>query len=187
MAKQSKQPDSPSPFQGQLLLADPALRGDMFHRSVIFLGEHGASGAYGLILNQPTGNTVGELLTGDEFAPLRRIGVYTGGPVAQHQLTFAAFWWSAKKGFCSALRISAEEACAHTKSRGRIVRAFAGYSGWSPGQLENEMNQKSWMQIAPKSDLLGRTHDASLWSGLLRELSPYHRILAEIPNNPILN
>ena len=62
-----------------------------------------------------------------------------------------------------------------------------GYSGWSAGQLEGELRRNSWITAAPKSDLLGQEHDRSLWAEVLRALSPFHRILAESPDNPFLN
>jgi putative transcriptional regulator len=188
VANQSTPPDSPIHLQGQLLLADPSLRGSTFYRSVVFLSEHSVkNGTSGLILNHPTGKTVGDYLPSDNFSALRLLPVYHGGPVEPSQLTFSAFWWSKKLGLRWALRIPVEEAAAHMKRPGRIVRAFIGYSGWSPGQLENELRTNSWFIARPSSDLLGYAHDPSLWSHLLRPISPLHRILAEAPNDPTLN
>jgi putative transcriptional regulator len=181
-------PDSPIRLQGKLLLADPSLRDGVFDRSVILLTEHSADdGAFGLILNQPTSRLVGELLTEEIFAPLRHLPVHEGGPVAREQLTFSAFWWSAGKGLRWAIRISAEEAIKHAHQPGTLVRAFVGYSGWSSGQLENEIRRNAWIITNPNSALLGADHDRTLWASLLREMSPYHRILAESPANPFLN
>lgn len=178
----------PIPLQGQLLLADPSLRDGVFYRSVVFLAEHqSGSGTYGLVLNHPTGKTVGDFLVGDDFAPLRQLAVHTGGPVALDQLTFSSFWWSKKLGLRWAVRISAKDAVKHAHRPGRIVRAFVGHSGWSPGQLENELRHYSWIPAQPAPDLLGRHHDLSLWAELMRHLSPLHRILAEAPDDPSLN
>ena len=170
------------------MLADPSLRDGTFNRSVILLTDHTAdAGAYGLILNHPTGKVVGDFLTGAEFAPLRHLAVHAGGPVAHEQLTFCAFWWTKKLGLHWALRISAKQAAMHSHRPGRIVRAFIGYSGWSCGQLENELHHHSWIPVGPQPELLGKNHDPSLWAELLRQLSPLHRILAEAPKDPLLN
>ena len=188
MADDPFNPNHPIQLQGQLLLADPSLRGSTFHRSVILLAEHKSDeGAFGLILNHPTGKIVGDLLHGEDFAPLRQLAVHEGGPVASDQLTFSSFWWSQKLGLRWALRISAEQAVSHAHRPGRIVRAFIGYSGWSAGQLENELRRSSWIATRPQPDLLGHEHDRNLWSELLRHLSPLHRILAEAPDDPSLN
>jgi putative transcriptional regulator len=67
------------------------------------------------------------------------------------------------------------------------VRAFIGYSGWTAGQLENELRRPAWFPVNPQPDLLGHEHDPELWAELLRGLSPLHRILAEAPDDPFLN
>jgi len=180
--------DLPIQLQGQLLLADPSLREGTFNRSVILLAEHQANfGAFGLILNHPTGKTVGDFLPADEFGPLQLLPVHHGGPVAPDQLTFTSFWWSKKLGLRWAIRLSTETAVTHARRPGRIVRAYIGYSGWSAGQLENELRRNSWIAARPQADLLGHEHDRSLWADLLRRISPLHHILAAAPDDPTLN
>jgi putative transcriptional regulator len=188
VADDSSMPNSPIQLQGKLLLADPSLRVGIFNRSVILLAEHQPDeGAFGLILNHPTGKTVGDLLTDVSFAPLRQLAVHEGGPVAPDQLTFSSFWWSKKLGLRWKLRISAKDAVDHAHRPGRIVRAFVGYSGWSAGQLENELRRSSWITARPQPNLLGLEHDRQLWTELLGQVSPLHRILAEAPDDPSLN
>ncbi|NJM38255.1 MAG: YqgE/AlgH family protein [Akkermansiaceae bacterium] len=188
MATDSTPPDHSIQLQGQLLLADPSLRSSTFRRSVILLADHHAErGAFGLILNHPSGKMVGDLLPGDQFAPLRKLPVHLGGPVQSDQLTFSSFWWSKKLGLRWSLRVSAEEACAHAKKPGHIVRAFIGYSGWTAGQLESELRHQSWILAQPQNHLLEFTHDLNLWAEILRGISPLHRILAEAPDDPSLN
>lgn len=180
--------DSPILLQGKLLLADPSLRDGTFDKSVILLTDHTPDGgASGLILNHPIGKVVGDFLKDAEFGPLKKLAVHEGGPVAHDQLTFSSFWWSKKLGLRWAMRISAADAAAHARRPGRIVRAFIGHSGWSPGQLENELRRTSWFPVNPQPDLLGHDHDPALWSALLRQISPLHRILAEAPEDPFLN
>lgn len=180
--------DLPVTLRGSLLIADPSLRDGTFDRSVIVLTAHDAEeGAAGLILNHPTGHVVGDFLKSEDFVPLRHLAVHTGGPVMREQMTFSSFWWSKKLGLRWAMRISAKQAAEQARKPGRIVRAFIGYSGWSPGQLENELKRHSWFPVSPQPDLLGHAHDRSLWAELLRGMSPLHRILAEAPEDPFLN
>lgn len=180
--------DLPVTLRGSLLIADPSLRDGTFDRSVILLTSHEAEdGAAGLILNHPTGRVVGDFLTSGEFTPLRNLAVHEGGPVMREQMTFFSFWWSKKLGLRWAMRISAKQAAEHARKPGRIVRAFIGYSGWSPGQLENELKRHSWFPVNPRPNLLGQPHDRALWAELLRGMSPLHRILAEAPEDPFLN
>ncbi|MDA7865828.1 YqgE/AlgH family protein, partial [Akkermansiaceae bacterium] len=74
----------------KLLLADPSLRDGTFNKSVVLLAEHTpAEGAFGLILNQPSGRTVGDLISDPDFLELWQLPVHLGGPVARDQLTFS--------------------------------------------------------------------------------------------------
>ena len=185
---ESPKQESPIRLQGQLLIADPSLRDGIFNRSVVLLAEHSAEeGAYGLILNHPSGHKVGDFLQDDQFASLARIAVHVGGPVAREHLTFAALWWTEEKGLRFATRISATDAVKHAQNPGTLVRAFVGYAGWSEGQLEGELRQNSWITAKPTSELLARSHDDSLWGETLRALSAYHRIIAEASRDPFLN
>jgi len=182
-------PNLPIKLQGQLLLADPSLRDGFFNKSVIFLTDHShEDGAHGLVLNHPTGQTVGDLLSSDEFADLANIPIHLGGPVGQEHLTFAAFWTGGEGGeFKFSTRISAADALKRAQQPGALIRAFAGYSAWEPNQLESELKKQTWIPTLPSSSILSSHHGEDLWSDLLREISPYHKILAEAPNDIYLN
>src|SRR3954470_11460574 len=86
---------SPLSLAGSMLIAHPGLMDPNFRRSVLLISTHEAEeGAFGLILNRPSGQTVAELLPNHE--DLREIGsipVLLGGPVARDQLIFASFIW----------------------------------------------------------------------------------------------
>ncbi len=187
MDAQPSPTDSPICLAGRLLLADPSLRDGIFDRSVVLLTDHSPEeGAFGLVLNHPTEREVGHFLDDEVFAPLRKLTVYQGGPVALDQLMFSAFWWSGNHLRWN-VRVAAEEAVKLSHRPGTLVRAFAGYSGWSAGQLETELRRNAWMVVKPDAFLLGATHDRGLWAELLRRISPYHRIVAETPRDPWLN
>ena len=173
--------------EGDLLIADPSLRESIFHRSVVLLAQHSNEGAFGLILNQRSDSVVGDYLKDETFTSLSRIPVFLGGPVAKSHLTFAAFWMSPNNELRFAVRISAEEAIARSKQPGTLVKAFAGYSGWSSGQLEEEINHNTWVPSPAPDNFLGLNHDKSLWGRALNELSPFHRLLALCPEAPSLN
>lgn len=178
---------APPKLHRRLLLASPTLGGGPFGKSAILLGDHSPEeGAFGLVLNHPSGRSVGDLLTEPEFKPLAKLAVHLGGPVSRDQLTFAAFWERNDK-FDFAIRISAEEAVAYQNQPGTLVRAFAGYSGWAKDQLEDELEQQSWTVTKPSSNLLTLSHDITLWKTLMRAHSPYHHILADAPDEILSN
>ncbi len=180
--------DTPIELQGRLLLAAPTLRDGVFDRSVILLANHSAAdGAMGLILNHPIGKSVGDLLPGPDFEAIADLPVHLGGPVSSDHLTFAAFHWDPLDGLQCEFRIPTVEAAKQHGEPGTLVRAFVGYSGWSAGQLEKELRRDSWIPVSPSADILGAPLERELWSDILRELSPYHRILAEAPEDPQQN
>lgn len=138
-------------------------------------------------MNRPSGNFVGDFLKDEEFSKLARVPVHVGGPVAREHLTFSAFWYSPDNELRYAVRISANEAKMHLNNPGTLVRAFVGYSGWSAGQLEGEIESNSWIATEAPTSLLSLEHDESLWNQTLSPLSAYHNLLAICPENPWLN
>ncbi len=180
-------PKSSSPLEGKLLLSSPTLRDGSFDHSVILLAEHSPSdGAFGLIINHPSGQMVGDLLTAKEFAPISHVQVHIGGPVSKGHMTFAAFW-EEDSYLRFATRISAEQAMGHTQNSGALVRAFVGYTGWSKDQLEDEVESDSWFVVPMPDSILSLNHDRELWKTILAGLSPFHKILAGAPGNILAN
>lgn len=176
------------PHAGQLLIADPSLQGSQFQQSVVLITEYSPeTGAKGIILNHPTDKTLGDIVQNNALESLSHIPVHQGGPVAPDQLTFSSLWWDESQGLKWNTQISAENSIAHLYQAGHVVRAFIGYSAWSPGQLENELQQQSWFAIYPHPGLLDASHHRDLWATLLSSISPFHRILAQAPADPFLN
>ena len=66
-------------------------------------------------------------------------------------------------------------------------RAFMGYSGWAPGQLENEMRTGSWLTVpADSATMFGKDHHR-LWSNILRSLGEDMALYADMPADPQMN
>jgi putative transcriptional regulator len=173
---------------GRLLLASPGLTDGIFDHAVIMLCEHSAAGgAHGIIINQPTGKTVGDLLSDPGFTSLRSLPIHRGGPVSTGELTFSCFTIAAGNGLVCRPSISAQAAAGLMSSDGHIVRATIGHSAWSPGQLENELQRNTWITLRPSNELLAMQHDISLWKNLLKGISPYHDLLSQAPQHPFLN
>lgn len=181
---------SPSPknLTNHLLIADPSLQDQIFKKSVILLSEHQTnSGASGFILNHPTAQTLGDLIQSEQFNPLKNLRVYIGGPISQQNLTFAALWRHEGTKLRYATRISAKTAIRQSQQSGTIVRAFAGYAQWTEKQLEEEIEGNSWIITKARPEILGLSHERSLWAETLRSMSPFHKILAETPDDIFVN
>jgi len=180
-------------LKGNLLLAAPALREPTFFQSVLLLTEHSLEiGAHGYILNRPIGRTVGELLSketfpGPQFDELSEIPVFMGGPVSTEHLTFAALGWSDyEEKLQYSTHLSAQEALMH-QMEGYRIRAFVGYSGWSEGQLEDELERDSWITHEAEPRVIEVSGVDRLWKDMLREISPFYRLVADEPDQLGLN
>ncbi len=180
-------------LKGSLILADPSLREPTFFRSVLLLTEHSLEhGAFGYILNRPIGKRVADLLSEDILAgevrrQLATTPVFMGGPVSTEHLTFFALGWSEGDGKLQyATHLSAQEAVMH-QMEGFQIRAFVGYSGWEEGQLEGELERRTWITHQPEKAVIDLGSTDHLWKDLLRELSPWHKLVADEPDNLWLN
>ena len=170
-----------------MLIAHPNLLDPNFRRGVLVISTSDPhEGSFGLIVNRATEKTVGELLPEHELGPLGELPVFVGGPVGRDQLTFAAFRWED-----DVLRIRThlmlDEARELAGAGEATVRAFLGYSGWSKGQLEAEVEQKAWLVQKPDQDILDVEKCLELWPTIMREQGPWFRLLAAAPDDPSLN
>ncbi len=180
-------------LKGSLIVADPSLREATFFRSVLLVTEHSPQhGAFGYILNRPIDRCVGDLLSEavlptDVRRRLAATPVYMGGPVSTEHLTFSALAWNEADGSLQySTHLSAQEALAH-EAEGFQIRAFVGYSGWSGGQLEDEFAHKAWIVHRPERFVIDPDVSDRLWKDLLRDLSPWHKLVADEPDDLWLN
>src|SRR5687767_9242785 len=124
-------------LSGQLLIASPSMS-DYFRRTVVLVVEHNEEGAFGLVLNQPSESTVGEVSPdlGELIGPEHVL--YVGGPVQPNAVT--ALGEHADPGAATKLivetvgMVNLDEPPELSR-----VRVFAGYTGWSAGQLDGEL------------------------------------------------
>ncbi len=173
---------------GSLLLAHPMLRDPSFRRTVILLSSHSSEGAMGVVLNRPLGRTLGSLNSSFALGPLVDVPVFAGGPVQKDQVILCAWQIQSEgEGFRLFFGIDLEKAEHLRMIEGMQLRAFLGYSGWSAGQLEGELDQESWVVAPIGANLLELDADERLWKGLLSSLDPEWRILADEPEDPSVN
>jgi putative transcriptional regulator len=180
-------------LQGQLLLDGGSLTGSFFQRTVVLICQHDKDGAFGLVLNRKSGGKVGELIVADMPDALRDQAVYLGGPVQASALTYLHSDPSIAEGnvlsnvgLGHSLETMIELAEASTP--GQQLRVFAGYSGWAPGQLEEEMKRGAWMTHPASSDLVFHLEPEMLWREILLSRNEWqYRLLADAPEDISLN
>lgn len=175
---------------GSLLVAHPNLHDPNFRRTILFLSHHTAGdGAIGLVLNRPLRKTMSEFPEHPaEDVALRRVPVFYGGPVGDEELLLASMQWHESPGAVSFRGFGnvSEEPVIPPEFRPGL-RAFQGYSGWSRGQLESEIAEKSWLVFPPSRRLIDMPHPENAWQEIMHRLGPIYRLLAGMPDDPSLN
>jgi putative transcriptional regulator len=181
-------------LKGRLLVATPARRDPNFERTVVLLVAHEEGGALGVVLNRATEVPVAEVLgpwgsLADEPAV-----VFEGGPVQPEAAICLArarpgidqlAGFTRVAGAVGTVDLSADPDT--LRDQLLEVRVFAGYAGWSPGQLEEEIATGSWLafKALPSDAFTDRPDD--LWSMVLRRQGGMYAAVAMYPSDPTLN
>ena len=180
-----------SSLKGQLLIASATLLDPNFRRTVIVVTEHNEDGAMGLVLNRPSPIRVADAIP--KLAELVDAGtpVFIGGPVQPEAVVALAEIddpeASAAIAFADIGFLRPDVAPEELAGAVRRVRVFAGYSGWSPGQLEAELEEEAWIlePVAPGDVFSERPDD--LWSAVLGRKGGQFTLLARMPEDPSVN
>lgn len=179
------------PKKGCLLISEPHLPDYNFDRSVIYLCEHNEKGSFGLVLNKQSSFNLSDLTpqVGIDF----EVGV--GGPVENNTLHFLhrnspmiefnvevgenIKWGGDYEQILEWIRIGESE---------DDILFFMGYSGWSEGQLQEEIDCNSWIVFPEASEhLLFDTRKKNLWKAVLHEMGGRFSVFANYPSDPRLN
>jgi putative transcriptional regulator len=181
-------------LKGQLLLDSGQLRGSFFQRTVVLICEHNAEGAFGLVLTRAMGSKVGEMLVADLPDGLKESPLYLGGPVQPAALSFLhsdSFIPDADANVIPNLSLShsldALVEIGESFSTTRRVKVFAGYSSWSPGQLEDEIKRDAWLTHPASIEWVFEADPAQLWQTILRQKGGKYKLLAQMPEDLSMN
>lgn len=186
-------PTSHKSLKGQLLLDGGKLKGSAFHRSVVLICQHDTEGAFGLILNRPSENTLGDVFPGSLPDALKSEVLFGGGPVQPAAMSYLhSDAYLPASGVIENLEVGHNleqlveigESWSPTKQ----LRVFAGYAGWAPGQLDDEMRRDAWLTHPATIDLVFHMPPESLWKHVLK-LRPNwkERLLADSPDDMAAN
>jgi putative transcriptional regulator len=175
-------------LKGQLLLDGGNLRGSFFHRTAVLICQHDPEGAFGLVLNRGSGNKVGEMIVADMPEKLKEQTLYLGGPVQPAALSYLhtdQFLLNANVLPNLALGHSLEGLVeiGESFSGTQKVLVFAGYSGWSPGQLDEEIKRSAWVTHQASIDLVFHKKPEDLWQMILRTKGWKYRLLSQTPED----
>lgn len=184
--------NTPQFLKGQLLLDSGILRGSFFQRTVVLICQHDDDGAFGLVLNRATGSKVGDMVVADLPDALKECPLFLGGPVQQSALSYLH-----SDAFLPEANIIPNLSVGHSLdtlmeigesfSALRKVKMFAGYAGWSPGQLEEEMKREAWLLHPASLELVFDTEPGQLWRVVLQQKGWKYKLLSQMPEDLSLN
>ena len=185
-------PEKETFLKGQLLLDSGQLRGSFFQRTVVLICQHDPEGAFALVLIRATGNKVGEMIVADLPDTLKDCPLYLGGPVQPSALSFLH-----TDAFIPEANVMPNLNLGHSLdslldlgepfSATRKVKLFAGYAGWSPGQLEDEMKRNAWLTHPASLDLVFESDPEHLWRHILRQKGWKYKIVSQTPEDLSMN
>jgi putative transcriptional regulator len=177
-------------LKGHLLIAGPSLTDPNFWRTVVLIGEHSDDGALGVILNRASEATVEEAVP-ELTVLVEDIGsMHVGGPVQPSAIVVLADFAEPERAGSLVLdSIGFLPAEVDPDSLGELRRArvYAGYAGWGPGQLDDELEEGSWIVESALAEDVFTEDPESLWSRVLKRKGGPFGVLALMPPDPSLN
>jgi putative transcriptional regulator len=184
---------------GRLLVATPLLGDPNFRRAVVLIVDHEEDdGTLGVVLNRPTKIPVGQVLalwtdlvTGPDV-------VFKGGPVAPNSALAIAMvpgtdepvGWRALEGAPAVSRLGLVDLDAPPDLLAEAVKGFrvyAGYAGWGPGQLQDEIDEGAWYVLPAEPADVFADDPEGLWRMVLRRQGGEIAFLSTYPDDPGLN
>ena len=184
---------------GRLLVATPLLGDPNFRRTVVLIVEHeDVQGTLGVVLNRPSAIGVGQVLEQWTDLATEPSVVFRGGPVAPDSALALALipgidepvGWHALDGTPALARLGLLDL--DTPPRLLVpaitsLRVYAGYAGWSPGQLEAEIDEGAWYVLAAQPLDVFAAEPELLWRHVLRRQGGDLAFLATYPDDPAMN
>jgi len=177
---------------GSLLVAEPFMQDENFKHTVLLMCEVSKKGAFGLVLNRPTGIMMHEAV--DDF-PSEEFMLYEGGPVEKDTVHFittrgdlledsieisAGIYWGGDFEQLKTLIDTGQVGLSD-------VRFFLGYSGWESGQLDSETSEGSWIISQADPEWLFIDEPKQMWRNVLNRMGGNYKFIANLPENPNLN
>ncbi len=179
----------PESIRGRLLVATPDLRDPNFSRTVVLMLEHGDEGALGVVLNRPIDLPVAEVLPGWADLSSAPACLFVGGPVAPTAVIGLGLGdgpvFQPLFDGLGTLDLDLDPADYVPTVRG--LRVFVGYAGWSPGQLEQELEAGGWLVLDVVPDDPFSSQPSRLWARVLRRQGGRVAMFASAPEDPSTN
>ena len=181
--------------KGSLLIANPVLPDPNFSRTVILLCDHDEQGSFGLVINRSTQLKAPDLFLNINILKSYNEKIYLGGPVSQSMVFFLCRSPSAAGKLdevCSGVYLGSnletlESLYASLENPEQDIRFYLGYSGWSGGQLAEEMEQNNWLVQRANEQFIFLDSENLIWPKAVNSLGEKYQYLTKAPVNPQWN
>jgi putative transcriptional regulator len=160
-----------------LLVATRDMADPRFRQTVILLARHDGSGSLGLVLNKPAKLSVGEAVPPLAGTPAADQRLYLGGPVGIEQVLYLVRRSEPPDGLVPViddlyLGTARDRLEALLGEQPELpLRVFAGYAGWSAGQLAGELARSGW-HLLPATPEEVFADSEGLWKRLIDRAAP---------------
>ncbi|MEO6708316.1 MAG: YqgE/AlgH family protein [Planctomycetota bacterium] len=182
--------------QGTLLAASPDMLDPNFMHSVVLICQHTPEGAYGLVVNRPSGHNTAKVLADHPLWSRTEAELFFGGPVSLNQLQLLHSAGERVPGGVEVLKdvflggdldVAARWWLDLPVAARASLRLVVGYSGWGAGQLESELERGSWIPAPGASELIFMDEPRNMWRAVLRSLGGDAAGLENLPPDPHWN
>jgi putative transcriptional regulator len=193
----------PASLEGYFLISETELLDPNFYRTVVLIVSHNDEGAFGLVVNRPSDTTLGEIIPEYSDRPEGAAVPFVGGPVEQQYLftvhggppglALSEHAHSPAEGiiFEPSFHVIDDyfdsRPADHTETAKDQLQFYVGYSGWAPGQLEEEIATGAWLVIPAVPSIVFYPDPAEGWNAALRQKGGLYSIIAQTGFKPSLN
>ncbi len=193
----------PDSLEGHFLISETDLMDPNFFRTVVLITDHNENGAFGLVVNRKSTANLYDVLPGFTEDDAGAIPVYVGGPVQQEYLFVLHSGLPAGTQNEQAehpapgvvFEPATEPLVTYLQSEWPALPAddrpklhlYAGYSGWGPGQLEEELRHGAWYVHKATADIVFHPDPEQGWRDALSRKGAIYRIIAETGYRPSIN
>lgn len=194
--------ENPRYLGGYLLVSDITLTDPNFYRSVVLMITHDDNGAFGLVVNHPSKFTLGELAEGMGDSAASTIPIYVGGPLQQEILFILHSEFTGEAD--SEHRERPAEGVVFEPVTQTVVdflktewsplpedrpmvRLYAGYAGWGPGQVEGELKADAWVVLRATPEIVFHPNPADGWADAFGRKGPLYQIILQTGFKPSMN
>lgn len=183
----------PDSTRGKLLISNSSVIQDYFHKTIILMVDHDKDGAFGLVLNKSTKQTLESLIKNLPDTSYAGRKVFNGGPVDNMFVTIVHNKKSSKDPGAEIIpgvymARSYETLVEVLQSKDVSFRIFQGYAGWSAGQLESEFEKLSWVVSDINEENIFKDDETEeLWRTALKNKGGLYKYFVEHTKDPLLN